>query len=364
MQTIKANLIKTTVSSETGHPQEKVVFVSLQNHEITVELTNIGCAITAIYAPDSSGNKKNIVAGFSDWGLYTTNPDYLGCVVGRYANRIANGSFTLNGKFYQLTVNDPPNHLHGGEYGLSHKIWKLVSLIEKENECGAVFSYCSADGEEGYPGNLQVTVQYVLDSKHRLHILYRATTDKSTPVNFTNHSYFNLTGFETPTILKHFLQIMADRHTEKSDNNIPSGVISSVCNTALDFTIPRWIGMYIDCFPRDMGYDHNFILNHTHEKGIVKAAVLSEETTGRVLTVYTDAPAMQVYTANHWNGSVTGKQGLPYQQYGGVALETQAYPNSVNLQHFPNTILHPGEEYISTTIFEFGVGDTSYSRSH
>jgi aldose 1-epimerase len=355
MTITKPGVLKTTVWHRADRGNEPVVMIVLQNRDITVECTNLGCAITAIYTPDSHLVKKNIVAGFTNWELYTINKDYLGCVVGRYANRIGDGAFNLNGKKYQLTVNDGPNHLHGGWNGFSRKVWQLADIIENENECGVVFTYASADGEEGYPGNLQVTVQYVLNSKRQLHILYRATTDKSTPVNFTNHSYFNLTGFETPTILKHCLQVMADGYTEKSDSNVPTGIISSVCNSALDFTIPRWIGMYIDCFPRDMGYDHNFILNHTHENGIVKAAVLSEETTGRVLTVYTDAPAMQVYTANHWNGSVTGKQGLPYQQYGGVALETQAYPNSVNHQHFQNTILHPGEEYTSTTIFEFGV---------
>jgi aldose 1-epimerase len=354
MHTTKPIFLKTTVSY-ISHSAEQVVFVTLQNHDITVELTNIGCAITAIWAPDRNGMSSNIVAGYAGWESYITNKDYLGCVVGRYANRIANGQFTLDGKLYQLTVNDPPNHLHGGGHGFSHKIWKLVAVIENDNECGVIFSGYSADGEEGYPGNVQATVQYVLDSKRRLHILYRATTDKSTPVNLTNHSYFNLTGFETPTVLKHCLQIMADRYTEKSHNNIPTGKISTVYNTALDFTLSEWIGTHIGCFPRDGGYDHNFIVNRTHEGGVTKAAVLSEATTGRVLTVYTDAPAVQVYTANHWNGAVTGKQGLPYRQHGGVALETQAYPDSVNHPHFPNTILYAGEEYTSTTIFEFGV---------
>jgi aldose 1-epimerase len=355
MSTAKPTVLKTTVSRCAGKGNESVVLVTLQNKDTTIECSNIGCAITAIYTPDRYHIKKNIVAGFNNWELYTINRDYLGCVIGRYANRIAHGMFTLHGKTYYLTVNDMPNHLHGGWDGFSRKIWQIAHTIEKENECGVEFIYSSADGEEGYPGNVLASVQYILNNNNQLHIVYRAATDKSTPVNFTNHSYFNLTGFDHPDILGHYLQIVAAEYTEKSASNTPTGTLESVYNTPLDFTNPRLIGNDIACFPGDKGYDHNFILSRTATKNITKAAVLSEETTGRMLTVYTNKPAMQLYTANHWDGTIIGRQGVAYQKHGGVALETQSYPDSVNHPHFPNTILHPGEEYTSTTIFEFGI---------
>jgi aldose 1-epimerase len=360
MQVARPNALKVTVSSYTDSESETILHIVLQNRDITVELTNIGCAITSIRTPDRNQLQKNIVAGFTNLELYKINKDYFGCVVGRYANRIANGTFVLNGTPFQLTINDAPNHLHGGCKGFSHKIWKLNGVIENEHECGAEFSYYSPDGEEGYPGNLAVTVKYVLDNKNRLSILYTATTDKSTPVNLTNHSYFNLTGFENPTVMEHYLQVNGDRFTEKSVNNTSTGNIASVYNTNLDFTKPKLVGRDIADRTTNMGYDHNFILNSKDARQIVKAAVLSEETTGRVLNVYTDRPAMQVYTANYWNGTITGEQGRMYQKHGGVALETQSYPGSVNHPHFPGTILHPGQEYQSTTVFEFGIdGETN-----
>lgn len=347
--------VKTTVSSYTDSLQQPVQHIVLQNKDITIELTNIGCAITAIRTPDKNGIQKNIVAGFKDLGYYKVNKDYFGAVVGRYANRIAEGKFTLNEKQYQLSINDAGNHLHGGVNGFSHKLWTLTEVLENENECSASFSYLSKDGEEGYPGNLAVTVKYILDGNNRLSIIYTATTDKSTPVNLTNHSYFNLTGFEEPTILNHYLQVNSNAYTQKSANNTSTGDITTVNDTALDFTQPRRIGDDIANFPADMGYDHNFILHQNGQQHCIKAAVLSEAGTGRQLTVYTDKPAIQVYTGNFWNGSITGEQGYVYQQHGGVALETQSYPGSVQHAHFPNTILHPGEEYRSTTIFEFGI---------
>lgn len=355
MQTAGSIVLKTTVSSYTDKAGETILHILLNNGGMSVGLTNIGCTITAIYTSDRNNIKKNIVAGFDNLEQYKINKHYFGCVVGRYANRIANGTFMLDGERYQLNINDAPNHLHGGGQGFSHKIWKLEEIIESEHECGAVFSYWSVDGEEGYPGNLSVSVKYVLDKNNRLSIFYKGVTDKSTPINLTNHSYFNLTGFEVPTVLTHYLQVNGDQYTEKSANNTSAGSIATVPGTALDFKTPAPIGKGIANFPKDRGYDHNFILNHPAERRLIKAAVLSEATTGRVLTVYTDKPAIQVYTANYWDGSIQGEQGQLYQQHGGVALETQAYPDSVNHAHFPNTILHPGEEYATTTVFEFSV---------
>ncbi|AXY78007.1 galactose mutarotase [Paraflavitalea soli] len=355
MHLARSLLLKATISSYRDEANETIQHILLTNGDTIVGLTNIGCTITAIYTSGRDNIKKNIVAGFDNLELYKVNKHYFGCVVGRYANRIANGTFMLGSERYQVSVNDRPNHLHGGWKGFSHKIWKLEEVIENGQECGVVFSYYSADGEEGYPGNLSVSVKYVLDKNNRLGIFYKAVTDKSTPINLTNHSYFNLTGFEVPTVLEHYLQVNAEQYTKKSANNTSDGNIATVADTALDFRTSRQIGHGIANFPKDMGYDHNLILNQPETKGLIKAAVLHEVASGRVLTVYTDRPAIQVYTANYWDGSMKGGQGQFYQQHGGVALETHAYPDSVNHAHFPNTILHPGEEYNAATVFEFGV---------
>jgi aldose 1-epimerase len=334
---------------------ERILQVILHNGNIRVELTTIGAAITAIYTPDNQAAFKNIVAGYADLSSYLDNPDYYGVVVGRYANRIAGGHFSLNGKEYQLSVNNGKNHLHGGFQGFSHKLWKLIETKENAQHCSAVFSYDSADGEEGYPGNLEVKVEYLLDDAGRLHIHYFATTDKSTPVNLTNHSYFNLTGFEDPLVLDHSLMVNASSYTEKNENDTPSGKILPIANTGLDFREFRKLSAGIGGFPGDMGYDHNFVLDQRQENELVKAAVLSEASSGRTLTVYTTKPGMQLYTANYWNGSIVGQQGVAYQQHGAVALETQSFPDSVHHSHFPSTILYTGEQYRSTTIFEFGI---------
>jgi aldose 1-epimerase len=333
---------------------DKLFRVILRNGSMTVELTNIGCAITAIRIPDNRNHHANIVAGFSDLLHYRVNADYFGCVVGRFTNRIANGQFQLDGKTYQLSVNNGSNHLHGGIEGFSRKVWSIHEIIEREDECGVVFSYFSPDGEEGYPGNLSATVKYLLSRENRLGIYYKAVTDKSTPVSLTNHSYFNLSGFSDPTIYDHRLDVEATEYTVKSCNNTSTGEIAKVEGTALDFRIPKLIGEGINAFPEDMGYDHSFIIKNNNSNAIVKAAILSEEKSGRTITVYTDRPAIQVYTGNFWNGTIKGEQGFAYVKHGGVALETQAFPDSPNHPHFPDTILHPGKVHESATIYEFG----------
>ena len=328
---------------------------TLSNGNITVDLTNIGCAITALQVPDKNGVQANIVAGFSDLQLYKDNPDYFGCVVGRFANRITNGQFQLNGTHYQLTINNGNNHLHGGWVGFNKKLWTVQELIETENECGIVFATNSAHEEEGYPGNLSITVTYLLDRDNRLHISYKAETDQSTPISLTNHSYFNLTGFTNRAIYDHILSVSSWEYTAKSAHNTATGEIVPVAGTPLDFRLPKRIGNDINDLTVDKGYDHNFILKRTNSQEIIKAAILHEPTSGRMITLYTDQPAMQLYTGNFWSGQVTGQQNIPYEKHGGVALETQAFPDSPNHAHFPNAILHPGHLYQSTTIYEFGV---------
>ncbi len=327
----------------------------LRNGNMTVELTNIGCAITAIRTPDNQTNQANIVAGFSGLLDYKTNVDYFGCVVGRYTNRITNGRFQLDGRTHQLSINNGGNHLHGGTEGFSRKVWHIHETIEREDECGVVFSYFSPDGEEGYPGNLSVTVKYLLGRENRLGIYYKVVTDKSTPINLTNHSYFNLSGFREPTIYNHKLCVEATEYTLKSGNNTATGEIAKVQGTALDFRTPKFIGKDINALSDDMGYDHSFILKNKNSSAIVKAAILSEEKSGRIVTIHTDRPAIQVYTGNYWSGAMKGEQGYMYLKHGGVALETQAFPDSPNHPHFPDTVLRPGEVHESTTIYEFDV---------
>lgn len=331
--------------------------VILRNGEISVELTNIGASVVAIHTPDRDGTTKNIVAGFNDLSQYDINKDYLGCIVGRYANRIANGRFTLNDKKYQLTVNDGINHLHGGVNGFHLKHWLMDGFAENEDDCSVTFSCSSVDGEEGYPGNLQVKVQYEL-SRNVLKLHFTATTDSSTPVNLTNHSYFNLSGFEQTVISDHTLQINADDYIEKSSMNTPTGRILPIRGTDLDFRAPKAIGKGINGFPADMGYDHTFVLQ-SNGKEIKTAAVLNDAGSGRTLTVFTNKPGIHIYSANYWDGTTVGTQHKSYIKHGAVALETQLFPDSANHPHFPDCILNPGEVYDYTTIFQFDIVDNA-----
>lgn len=352
MQVITGPVLSTLSATVTGTGEQKLI--TLQNGRISIRLTNMGCSIMSVHMPGKNGKEDNIVAGFADPADYSINKDYFGCTVGRFANRIANGRFNLNGTTYTLPVNDGNNHLHGGISGLSHRLWTIDHLIENNHHCGAVLAYTSADGEEGYPGTLTVCVSFLLDTMDRLSIQYQATTTKATPVNLTNHTYFNLSGFQQPTILEHELWLNASRYTPKNEHNIPTGEITSVEGTALDFTRTKQIGTHITGLVKDRGYDHNFAIDEFNG-ALTKAAVLSDTSSGRVVTVYTDKPGIQVYTANSWDGSITGEQGITYVQHGAVALETQFFPDSPNQEQFPLCILQPGEIYSSETIFAFSL---------
>lgn len=326
--------------------------ITLENAVMTVELINLGATITAIYAPDKAGTRKNIVAGFEHPEDYEHNHAYFGCTVGRYANRIAGGHLPVSGHHYQLSVNNDGNHLHGGFDGFHTKVWQVLQITQTNDEASVTMEYISADGEEGYPGNLTVQVQYVLDGTNQLSIRYTGRTDKSTPVSLTNHSYFNLSGFEQPSIIDHLLTINARTYTEKSSRNVPTGNILPVSGTPLDFTQPTRIGEHINSLPADGGFDHNYVLQ-SHQAGKVPAATLEDPDSGRRLRVFTDQPGIQLYSANFWDGSITGQQGTPYLKHGAVALESQAFPDSPNHPHFPDTILSPGDVYRRTTVFAF-----------
>ena len=324
----------------------------LSNGKVRVGILNLGASITSIETPDRSGRLKNIVAGFADQEQYWQNEYYLGCVVGRCANRISKGRMRLDGKEIRLSVNNDGNHLHGGFEGLHRKLWKLHSRINSAAETGVVLEYTSPDGEEGYPGNIMIRVSYLLDKTGRFTIGYTAVTDKSTPVNLTNHSYFNLSGFETSTIEDHELRVFASTYTEKNELNLPTGRIVPLEGTPMDFSTSRRIGDRIHDLLLDKGYDHNYVLDAA-ATGIVPAAELYDPVSGRRLRVLTDRPGLQIYTANWWDGKIIGEQEVPYVQHGAVALETQAFPDSPNQPSFPDIILRPGEVYKTTTIFEF-----------
>ena len=335
---------------------KKVYSFVLNNGVVEISITNLGCIILSIHTPDKDDDTKNIVAGFKTIEEYKSNKDFFGCVVGRYANRIANGCFKIDEKTYQLSLNDGINNLHGGNVGFDKKVWNLQRIISDENEAGVEFSYLSKDGEEGFPGNLEVSVTYLLNHKSELAIHYKAVTDKATPVSLTNHSYFNLTGFESNSVLNHSLTIYSDEYTEKNKHNQPTGRFINVADTVFDFRTAKKLGTDIndEVLKNDRGYDHNFILKNNHSAALVHAATLSDKEGGRKMDVFTTAPGIQVYTANFWDGSINGSQNIIYKKHSAIALETQLFPDSPNHSNFPTAILHPGEAYNSTTVYAFG----------
>jgi aldose 1-epimerase len=321
---------------------------------IEVDIINFGGVITALKTPDRHGRLADIVLGFDSVEEYAAEGPYLGAIIGRCANRLANGQFSLDGKSYQLATNRNPSHLHGGEVGFDKRVWK-ASPVQQQNAVGVALSLLSLDGEEGYPGNLQLDVVYRLDNDNRLSIDYRATTDAPTILNLTNHSYFNLAGAGVGDILNHTMQINANRFTPTDENSIPYGELRPVDGTPFDFRIPKAIGARINAPDEQIrfgkGYDHNFVLNHrAGELGFTARA--SEFSSGRVLTVYTTEPGVQFYTGNFLEGE-RGKDGRCYSHRSAFCLETQHFPDAPHHPHFPSTVLRPGQTYRQTTIWEF-----------
>jgi aldose 1-epimerase len=329
------------------------LFTLTNSKGMVARITDFGCILTELRVPDRNGKSGNVVLGFAGPEQYLKGHPFFGAVAGRVANRIAQGHFTLGGQEYNLAVNNGPNHLHGGLKGFDKVVWTAKPLHVKSTEPAVQFSYLSKNGEEGYPGNLQVTVTYTLTENNELRIDYSATTDKATPVNLTNHSYFNLA--ESGDILAHELMINADRYTVTDETLIPTGEIASVKGTPLDFTIPTSIGARLNQITRKpAGYDDNFVLSGGG-KSLAMAARAYEPKTGRLMEVLTTEPGLQLYTGNHLDGKLTGHDGVVYQQHSGFCLETQHFPDSVNHAEFPSTILRPGQTYNSTTVFKFNV---------
>ena len=349
------------------HPVKKEVFGTVDGtpvdlytltnaHGMEVRATNFGGAIVSLRVPDKRGHMDDVVLGFDKLDGYLTNNPYFGVIVGRYANRIANGHFTLDGKQYSLAINNGPNSIHGGIRGFSKAIWN-AEPFENSKGAGLIFTYLSKDGEEGYPGNLKVKVTYTLTDKNELSFDYEATTDKATPINLTQHSYFNLKGEGNGDILSHELMLNADRFTPVDENLIPTGELRPVKGTPLDFTKSTPVGARINDGYEQLklgnGYDHCFVVNKG--KGAVLAARVFEPESGRVLQVYTTEPGIQIYSGNFLDGTVTGKNGHAYQKRTGLALETQHFPDSPNHPDFPSTILKPGETFHSRTVYKFSV---------
>lgn len=328
----------------------KVDLYTLVNHSgITIKVTTYGGRITSLLVPDKNGKYSDIVLGFDSLPEYLAENPFFGALIGRYGNRIAKGKFTLDGKEYDLAKNNGLNHLHGGVTGYDKVVWQAEDF-KTDSAVGLKLHYLSKDGEEGYPGNLDITVTYTLSDNNTLTFDYTATTDKATPVNLTQHSYFNLAG--SGDIKSHELMIAASKYNVVDSTLIPTGELRDVKGTPFDFTTVKPIGKdLVATGGNPIGYDHNFILD---TKSINELAVrVVEPNSGRIMEVYTDQPGVQFYSGNFLDGTLKGKAGTVYQQYSGFCLETQHFPDSPNQPAFPTTILRPGEKYHTTTIYKF-----------
>ena len=332
-----------------GTPVELYV---LKNGQITVKVMTYGAIITEIDTPDRNGKEGDVVLGFDNLEGYLGKHPYFGATVGRVANRIAKGKFTLNGQEYTLAVNDGPNTLHGGLKGFDKVIWK-AEPIDRPDGPSIKLTRRSPDGEEGYPGNLDVGVQFTVTEQNELKIEYTATTDKATPINLSNHSYFNLAGRTTEPVLGHELMLAADHYTPVDETLIPTGEIAPVAGTPLDFTKPTDIGARIkELKGEPTGYDHNFVLD-SGGKSLALAVRVYEPKTGRVMELSTTEPGVQFYTGNFLDGTITGKDGIAYRKHHAFCLEAQHYPDSIHHANFPSAVLEPGKTYTQTTVYKF-----------
>tara|TARA_R110002050_G_scaffold243115_2_gene379542 strand:+ start:36532 stop:37716 length:1185 start_codon:yes stop_codon:yes gene_type:complete len=334
-----------------------VVDKYLMKNEKGMEISVItyGGIITSWTAPDRNNNYKDIVLGYDTLEQYEKETPYFGALIGRYGNRIAKGKFSLDGTEYTLETNDGPNHLHGGVKGFDKVVWN-ASETKTDTTASLVLTYLSKDMEEGYPGNLETKVTYTLTNDNELQVVYEATTDKKTVVNLTQHTYFNLTGDFSKTILDHEITINADKLVPVDATLIPTGALTDVVNTPFDFREAKTIGKEINTkneqLERGLGYDHCWVLNNQNE-GVRLVSSAYEKESGRQLDVYSDEIGIQLYTGNFLDGTLPNKQGGKYAHRTGFCLETQHYPDSPNQENFPTTVLNPGEKYISKTSFKF-----------
>jgi aldose 1-epimerase len=333
------------------------LFTMVNANGMEVRATNYGGIITALLVPDGDGKLGDITLGFGSFDEYIKNPPYFGALIGRYGNRIARGQFKLDGQTYKLPQNDGPNTLHGGVTGFDKVVWQ-AEPFETENSVGVIFTYTSKDGEEGFPGNLTTRVTYTLTDDNELSFDYHATTDKPTVVNLTQHAYFNLAGEGNGDVLGHEFTLFASEYTPVGKGLIPTGKIEPVADTPFDFRNKVVLGSRINADHPQIklagGFDHNFVIQRK-EPGLTLAARVSEPTTRRVMEVHTTEPGVQFYTGNFLDEKVMSKSGKPYVKHGGFCLETQHYPDSPNQPEFPSTVLRPGEQYTSRTVYKFSV---------
>ena len=340
--------------------REATLYTMKNANGLTLDITNYGGIITRILTPDRKGEFADIVLGYDNLDGYLKSSPYFGALIGRYANRIGGASFSLEGETFHLSANEgtkkAPIQLHGGLEGWDKKLWN-GELVEKEDHVALVLSLRSPDGEEGFPGDMNVKVVYQLNNDGELIVDYEATTTKPTVVNMTQHTYFNLAGEGSGDILDHELQIVSDSITAVDKRMMPTGHFMPVVNTPFDFNEPIAIGARIEAdhelLKLGRGYNHNWVLNR-QDDGLCEAAAVYEPTTGRTLEVWTTEPGIQFYCATFLDGSIIGKSGKPYESRSGLCLETQHYPDSPNQPNFPSTALYPGDVYKSTTVFKFG----------
>jgi len=336
--------------------REVNAFVLKNARGMSVQILDLGGVIASIKVPDSSGNFADVTTGFDYPQPYLDGAGYMGAIVGRYANRISGGKFSIDGIDYSLAKNNGDNAIHGGLVGFDKKIWD-VELLVGLHDAKLKLSTFSPDGEEGYPGRVEVSVIYTLNDQNQLTIDYSATSDKATIINLTNHAYFNLDGHQAGSILEHEVMLNANHFTPIDESSIPTGVILDVAGTPLDFRQRKAIGLDIESEDRQMtfgsGYDHNFVINHSEPGSVSLAAEVYSPNSGRVMKVYTDQPGVQFYTGNFLNGTLVGKEGAVYGRRSAFCLETQHFPDSPNKPMFPSTILQPGDQFASRTIFEF-----------
>jgi len=342
-------------SFKSMHDSKPTGLFTLKNKNgLICQVTNYGAIIVSLYVPDRKGRLADIVQGYDTISEYINgNSPYMGAICGRCANRIARGKFMLHDKQYTLAVNNGPNHLHGGIKGFNRVVWDVV----RSGPSSLQLQYLSVDGEEGYPGNLRVSVVYTLTDRDELRLDYSASSDKTTIINLASHSYFNLSGEGSGSIYDHELMIKGAFFTPTDDTNIPTGEILSVAGTPMDFTSPRKIGALIDSDDEQLrygaGYDHNWVLDHSSGTPELAASVYDPES-GRVMNVYTTQPGLQFYSAN-WINNEKGKGGRKYQGRWAFCLEAQHFPDAINKPHFPSTILRQGKEYRHTVSHKFSV---------
>jgi aldose 1-epimerase len=349
----KAGVVKTPFG-KTKDGKGVDLYVLTNKNGVTAKVMTLGATITELWVPDKEGKLADVNLGFDDVkGFEGKGNPFFGCIVGRVANRIARGRFTLDGTEYKLAVNNPPNHLHGGNKGFDKKVWEKVDQGSGPKGVYVKFRYTSPDGEEGYPGKLSTEVRYDLTADNELIITYQATTDKATPVNLTNHAYFNLAGHNAGNVLGHELTVKAAKYTVTDDTLIPTGKIAEVKGTPFDFTKPTKIGARIGKLKKTSGYDLNYVLDSGGGEKPAPAATVYEPGSGRVMEVLTTEPGVQLYTANGLDGTVKGKGGAAYKKHAGFCLETQHFPDAVNHKEFPSVILRPGTTYRQTTVHRF-----------